>query len=65
MLDVHSDDVSPDDVICPIIGIIEFFGPPVYAKLFLACSVPEPVESHVHGLCMCWCYFVIDYSIGH
>ena len=48
---------------CPIIGVIESAGSRVYAKLFLAFSVPEPVESHVHGFCAFWRYFAIDDSI--
>ena len=49
----------------PIIRIIEFSRAPVNAKLFLAFSVPEPMESHVHGLCSFWLYFAVDDSIGH
>ena len=52
-------------VFSPVVGVVEFAGPPVNAELLLALSVSEPVELHVHRFCSFWLYFDIDDTIGH
>ena len=49
----------------PIVGIIEFSWSPVETKLFLAFTIAEPMEAHIHGFRSFWLYFSIDNAICH
>ena len=48
----------------PIISMVEFSGAPVDAEMFLAFSVTEPVEGHVHGFSVLWLDLAIDDAFG-
>ena len=52
-------------VLCPIVCIIKFPRTPIESELFLAFSVSEPVESHVHGFGSLRLYFAVDHPFGH
>ena len=48
-----------------VVSVVEFAGAPVDAKLFLAFSVAEQVESHIHGFCSFGLNFTIYNRFSH
>ncbi len=50
---------------CPVICIVEFARFPIDAELFLAFSVSEPMDSHIHCLGPFWLLISIDDTVNH